>query len=661
MQPSGRKLGVYSLGFLTNRPLREALAKTGWDVVFGPTADKIDAIGVWGDRPVAARGKRAAVRRNLPLVHIEDAFLRSVTSVDHEPLMGLTIDETGNYLDASAPSDLENLLNDPVSNTSANDDLAEFLASGLSKYNEATRSADDLPDTPFVLVVDQLRDDASIRLGGADAGTFGRMLAAAIAENPGMPIYVKRHPRAASDPSRSHFQRLPDGVMFLEVGFAIADVLDRSTEVYCVTSQVGFEAILRGHRPRVFGGAFYAGWGLSRDEQQFPRRTQSHSVSSFFQRVMVEYPVWFDVYSGDPCDFGSAFRGLQARRDAFRLSHAGSVAVGMRLWKRPIVRNFLGRTRFCDDPNKASAVAQSTNARLVAWSSSEHAQNLRGPITRMEDGFLRSVGLGAELVEPVSFCFDDLGIYYDPNGESRLERLIEASRDLPDWARLRAAALRARLVEAGLSKYNVGSQEIQVPPGRRVILVPGQVEDDASILLGTGAVSRNLDLLRAARAENVDAHLIYKPHPDVEAGLRKGKVPADELARLCDQVLTGVSAAAALNVADEVWTMTSLMGFEALLRDKCVVCLGRPFYAGWGLTNDRGASFERRRHGIGLDGLVHATLIEYPSYRDPVSGYACPVEVVIERLAKGQTRRNPTHRALSKVQGLLASHSWIWR
>ena len=57
---------------------------------------------------------------------------------------------------------------------------------------------------------------------------------------------------------------------------------------------------------------------------------------------------------------------------------------------------------------------------------------------RVEDGFLRSRGLGADLIPPLSLVLDDMGIYYDPNSPSRLETLIEASPALPDAALRRA-------------------------------------------------------------------------------------------------------------------------------------------------------------------------------------------------------------------------------
>ena len=280
---------------------------------------------------------------------------------------------------------------------------------------------------------------------------------------------------------------------------------------------------------------------------------------------------------------------------------------------------------------------------------------------RVEDGFLRSRGLGAALTPPLSLALDDLGIYYDPNQPSRLEQLIEASVTLPDHARQRAAALLRAITKSNLSKYNLGGAALPagLPAGRR-ILVPGQVEDDASILLGTKEVRTNQELLEAARRANPAAVILYKPHPDVEAGLRQGHVSKPET--LADAVLTATDPIAALSGVDEVWTMTSTLGFEALLRGKSVTCLGQPFYSGWGLTDDRAMPIARRAARPDLIGLVHAVLIDYPRYFDPLTGRPCPPEIAVSRLAQGDLHPSTfTNRFLSKLQGGLASAAALWR
>jgi capsular polysaccharide export protein len=133
-------------------------------------------------------------------------------------------------------------------------------------------------------------------------------------------------------------------------------------------------------------------------------------------------------------------------------------------------------------------------ARTTCSALPAHAR--RPTALRVEDGFLRSRGLGARLVPPLSLVQDDLGIYYDPTRESRLERLIaEAARLTPAAAEAGRAADR-HADPRGITKYNLAPEPAAGPAGdREIILVPGQVEDDASILRGAGDVDTNLELL----------------------------------------------------------------------------------------------------------------------------------------------------------------------
>ncbi len=281
--------------------------------------------------------------------------------------------------------------------------------------------------------------------------------------------------------------------------------------------------------------------------------------------------------------------------------------------------------------------------------------------TRVEDGFIRSKGLGATLVPPLSLVCDDLGIYYDPTKLSRLEQIILSAPLLrPDQQR-RAERIRERLCATSLSKYNLGGVDYELPEGHK-ILVPGQVEDDASIRTGTSHVRTNLDLLKAVRAANPEAVIIYKPHPDVETGLRIGAVASEEALAYADLIADTGDAIALINQVDEVHTMTSLIGFEALVRSKEVTTYGAPFYAGWGLTTDLGKIPARRHARIDLDRLLHATLIEYPRYFDPKTKQACPIEVVLDRIeASDIPAAHWGTRILAKVQGIMASAQPFWR
>lgn len=252
------------------------------------------------------------------------------------------------------------------------------------------------------------------------------------------------------------------------------------------------------------------------------------------------------------------------------------------------------------------------------------------PLFRVEDGFIRSVGLGSDLTQPYSLVVDSRGIYFDPTCESDLEHILQThvfeTRELE-----RAAGIRHYLIAKKLSKYNIYSDiELDFPKDKTIVLVPGQVEDDASIRYGAPGMN-NLELLRQVRSRRLDAYIVYKPHPDVLSGNRAGNVEAAEALRYCDRIVTEVGLDSVLSHADEVHTMTSLVGFEALIRGIRVVTYGMPFYAGWGLSEDI-RTCERRTRTLTVDELVTGALILYPRYIHPGTLQRCEVEEVLEAL-----------------------------
>lgn len=306
-------------------------------------------------------------------------------------------------------------------------------------------------------------------------------------------------------------------------------------------------------------------------------------------------------------------------------------AHGFSLRKRRILARFVGAPV---KPLKRNSKL-STNDRLFLWGSTPAPAGLPTsvPVCRVEDGFLRSVGLGAALASPLSWVIDRKGIYYDPRRPSELESILGTTTFSENLLK-RAAAVRQKIIAHGLSKYNVGTPLWRRKTTKRVILVPGQVEDDASIRAGAVEINTNMGLLCAVRAANREAHVIYKPHPDVVHGLRKAD-DADA-SMIADEVVTDADIGEMLDQVDEVHCMTSLAGFEALLRGKCVVCYGQPFYAGWGLTSDV-VPLSRRKRKLTLDELVAGALILYPRYLHPRTGEGSSIESAIDRLIERKT------------------------
>ena len=661
--PVRQKLYVYNGGFLTEGRVRRILDLSGYDIRLGaPSAD--DLVGVWGHSPTAPRGEAVAAHKGAAVIRVEDSFLRSVRlGRDGEPPIGLNIDKRGLHFDPSTPSDLEvilteNPLDDTVLLNRAKSGIATLKSAELSKYN-AFDPALPVPEPGYVLVIDQSRKDASIKASGADSNTFREMLFYAQTEHPSAPIIIKTHPETAAGHRAGYFTEkdTTDRISLCDAPVSPWALLDGAIAVYTVTSQLGFEAILAGHKPTVFGQPFYIGWGLTDDRKPLQRRQRNLTRAQLFAGAMILYPTWYDPFHDRLCSYEEAVATLTSLARAWRDDYHGWVAADMRLWKRKPLQQMFGgphRVTFARGP-KAFAKAKATDRRVMRWASTD-----ADDAVLVEDGFLRSRGLGADLIPPLSLVLDDVGIYYDATRPSRLEMLINASVDLDNSARSRAAALVDRITDAGLSKYNLTCDPLPALPKGRRILVPGQVEDDASIRLGTTDVTDNAGLLEAVRNANPAAVIIYKPHPDVVAGLRRGKVV--DAGDYADVVLGNVDPISAIEAVDEVWTMTSLLGFEALLRGKQVTCVGTPFYAGWGLTDDRAMPITRREARVDLAALVHAALIEYPRYIDPITRLACPVEVIVDRIENNDLPRpGPMNRSLAKLQGVFATYANLWR
>ena len=387
-----------------------------------------------------------------------------------------------------------------------------------------------------------------------------------------------------------------------------------------------------------------------------------------------------DPFRRRPWSRAEGFLLLADWMAAARANRGVSACIGIARWKRRQVAALLaheeGAPAFVTNVAQAVGRAVAEGGAVVAWAAAcpdALAASIRCQgveLRLLEDGFVRSRGLGARFLPGASYSLDARGAYYDPRQPSSLEvMLVEGGFDA--GLIRRAAALRVEIVRRGVSKYNLAARgalpDLPRPAGdggaRRVLLVPGQVEDDASVRLGGGAIRTNLALLRAVRTAEPGAYILYKPHPDLEAGFRRGRLRAEVLGELADAVAGRMPLPALLPHVDAVHTLTSLSGFEALLRDVEVVCWGQPFYAGWGLTEDR-APLPAGRRGVArtVDELVAAALILYPRYVDPVTLLPCPPEMMLDRLedpAAWRVSPLTIHRGIEGfVRGALAR---LWR
>ena len=626
-------IGVFSKGILEIPHLTSFVDEPIVAASRGRLHQRVDTIAGWGLRPTSARARRYAEQHDIPYLALEDGFLRSVGLGSQDPPLSLVVDDLGIYYDATHPSRLESLIAGPL--TAEAIDRAQTLVAAwrngrLSKYNYARDYTDPLPE-PYVLVVDQTLGDASIRFGMADESSFQRMLAAALNENPTSTVLLKVHPEVMAGQKRGYFDlectaRLPR-VRIIGQDAHPVNLIEHAEAVYVVTSQMGFEGLLWGKRVRTFGMPFYAGWGLTQDDRPAPDRRKPVGLENLVHAALVAYPRYVDLETGQRCEVERVIEWMALQRRMRSRFPDPLYAVGFPYVKRQIVRDYFqgGAVRFVSRMEQAP-----DDSTLAVWGQGYRDE--KRPVIRVEDAFLRSVGLGADLVRPLSLVMDRRGMYYDATAPSELEHLLQTTDFSADLL-ARARRLRERIVEQELTKYNVGSPGWKRPDGAtRIILVPGQVESDASILYGAPGIRSNMGLLQTVREANPSAHVLYKPHPDVLAGLRKKGEGEEEAMRWCDEVVTDAAMGELLSAVDEVHVLTSLAGFEALLRGKIVACYGQPFYAGWGLTEDQ-LPLARRARRLTHDELVAGALILYPTYVSRItSAFTTPERTLYELL-----------------------------
>ena len=248
----------------------------------------------WGRRPSGQRAGRIARRTGARLLLAEDGFLAAAHP--DAPRVSCIVDDLGIFYDATTPSRLERLIAEGAethAQTRAERLASLWVARGLSKFPGLPHHPAPLPED-FVLVIDQTPGDLSIRYGQASAESFGRMLDAARAENPGRTVVVKTHPSG-----RAHLR--PDGApgtLWIGEPCHPGPLIAAARAVYTVTSQAGFEALLHGRPVRTFGMPFYGGWGLTEDDLPAPDRRGRASLPALVHAALVAYPTYADPATG---------------------------------------------------------------------------------------------------------------------------------------------------------------------------------------------------------------------------------------------------------------------------------------------------------------------------------------------------------------------------
>ncbi|EAJ4761596.1 capsular polysaccharide biosynthesis protein [Campylobacter jejuni] len=620
---------------------------------------KDDLFFGWGRKKSGLKAMNLAKKYKAKFILLEDGFIRSLNlGVENSPSFSMVKDDIGIYYDATMPSKLENLLNtyefkdEEIKQAKKVIELIKKYK--ISKYNNNLDIPDDYfqKDEKRVLIITQTANDASLEFGLAKDFKTVDMIKDAIKENPDSKIYIKIHPDVLSGKKQSDLDinSLPKECILITENFNPIALLEFFDKVYTKTSGMGFEALMQGCECVCYGMPFYAGWGLTKDKLECKRRMQKRSLEEVFYAAYILYSEYFNPYLNQKSNIFDTIQTLAKYKDIEKANSNRLFMLGFTLWKRYFIRPFFkakdNKIIFLNSLKSLARYKLKENDKFFIWgkridynalkttlikkAQDENLLHFIPKISLVEDGFIRSISLGSDLTRPFSLNVDDKGLYIDPNKASKLEELLQ--NEIFDENMLnRAKNIIKILLENRFSKYNGLKHEnlkINAKIGQKIILIPAQVEDDVSMILGGFGLS-TLDLLKEVRAKNQDAYIIFKPHPDVLSGNRVGLKDETLILEFCDEIVKDCSIDSAIKIADEIHTITSTSGFDALLRAKKVFTYGMPFYAGWDLTKDK-YRCERRTRKLSLEELVAGALIIYPRYINPKTKTLCEIEVCLD-------------------------------
>ncbi|MCV3463912.1 capsular polysaccharide biosynthesis protein [Campylobacter lari] len=612
---------------------------------------KEDVFVGWGRKKSGLKAVELAKKHNVKFLLLEDGFLRSLNlGVENSPSFSIVKDDIGIYYDATAPSKLENILNTYGFSTEELEQAKKAIElikkEKLSKYNNNLCLPKELfnDNEERVLIITQVANDASLKFGLADSFLTQDIINEAIKENPNAKIYIKIHPDVLSGKKQSDFnvQDLPSNCVVIKENYNPIELLSHFKKVYTKTSGMGFEALMLGCECVCYGVPFYAGWGLTQDKQACKRRLKKRSLEEVFYAAHILYSEYFNPYLNQKSDIFDTIYTLAKYKKIEQANSNTLYFLGFTLWKHWFMKPFFkaknNKIIFLNSLAALYKANLNPEDKIFIWGKKYDkallAKDFSNEIFLVEDGFLRSVFLGSDLTRPFSLIVDSKGLYVDPSKPSDLEDILQ-NYVFDESLKQRAKKLISAITQNKFSKYNgLKHEKLNFNTSKKIILIPAQVEDDASMILG-GAGYDTLKLLQSVRKANKNAFIVFKPHPDVLSGNRKGLKDKNIILKYCDEIIENVSIDSAINASDEVHTITSTSGFDALLRGKKVVVYGKPFYAGWGLTSDL-YEIPRRTRVLSLEELVAGVLILYPRYIHPKSKNLCEVELALDIMLKMQ-------------------------
>lgn len=246
------------------------------------------------------------INQNIKKIWVEDGFIRSIALGSNRVLpASLNFDNKTCYFNAKQESDLEHLLSnydfdsDTVLMERAQRLKERLLKNNISKYNHAeTVNIESIygeKTKKRVLVIGQVEDDASIIYGCSAPYNNNDLVRIAAYENPNAQIIYKPHPDVLHKKRQelSNPEEVADICQILRVDVPLAQSFATIDHVYTISSQSGFEALLRDIKVTTLGCPFYANWGCTDNRQENHRRTRKLTVNQILAAAYILYPRYY--------------------------------------------------------------------------------------------------------------------------------------------------------------------------------------------------------------------------------------------------------------------------------------------------------------------------------------------------------------------------------
>lgn len=600
-----------------------------------------------------------AKKHNIPLIQIEDAFVGYLENTQGKMVnIGMYYDITGGVYYSS---DEENIITHTLKNKEYTQDdlknagklIEKIVKNKITKYNKILQpSFKPHKNCAKILVIDQVYNDASIKCNNHGLQEFQAMYNSAIQKANGKKIYIKTHPNG-----NGYLHRIAkeNEAIMLTDDYNIFDILQYTDEVYTVSSQAGFEALLAGKKVYTFGTPFYSGYGLTIDNTTTKR--QNYTIEELFFASYIKacryFIVKIECNLNEIIDVIITHKNLAIKNRTIQKMYFYQIP----LWKMYTLKSFIFqknvqivRVKNFKEIQKKSFTK---GDKIILWGFKascnkiyQYAKENNISIITFEDGFIRSVGLGSDFVPPYSLVMDSKGIYYNPKKTSQLEHIILHNQTITPEQKERVENFIVLYKEMQISKYNIVQQNTQEEKDfilqrankKKIILITGQVSDDMSIIYGATKIQNYSHLVREVRKNNPSAFIIYKHHPDVIASNRNGYIESEYLLQYVDCITQNLTSIDAIQIADEIHTITSTIGFEALLYGKKVVHYGMPFYGGYGFTDDK-SEIRNKRNVVDFNTFCYAALFLYPYYTQNGLKIALTPEIVIKLLAQDKLKK----------------------